>query len=82
MAAGIDTTRYVGHSFRIGAATTAAACGIQDSLIKTLGRWESAAYMLYVRTPVETLCHVSQQLVTQVPRGEGLSNRKELNISL
>ncbi len=42
--AGYAATDYAGHSFRIGAATTAARCGIQDSLIKTLGRWESTAY--------------------------------------
>ena len=48
---GIDQSKYSGHSFRIGAVTTAARTGIQDSLIKTLGRWESMAYQLYVRTP-------------------------------
>ena len=43
-AAGLMATNYAGHSFRIGAATMAACCGIQDALIKTLGRWESLAY--------------------------------------
>ena len=41
--AGINQTDYCSHSFRIGAATTAAEKGIEDSVIKTLGRWKSAA---------------------------------------
>ncbi|XP_065884053.1 uncharacterized protein [Dysidea avara] len=42
--AGLDSRKYAGHSFRIGAATTTARSSLLDSLIKTLGRWESAAY--------------------------------------
>ena len=42
--AGLVDKDYAGHSFRIGVATTVASQGLQDSLIKTLGRWESSAY--------------------------------------
>ena len=36
-AAGVDTSKYAGYSFRIGVGTTAAQLGIQDSLIRTMG---------------------------------------------
>ena len=63
---GVSVERYSGHSFRIGAATTAAEVGLEDSLIKTLGRWESSAYLLFVRVPREKLASVSVQLSVQV----------------
>ena len=42
---GIDDSKYSGHSFRIGAATTAASKGVEDCVITTLGRWSSLAYL-------------------------------------
>ena len=56
-------SKYSGHSFRIGAATTAASVVVEDSLIKTLGRWESSAYILYVRVPRDRLASVSKRLL-------------------
>ena len=62
--AGIDCSLYAGHSFRIGAATTAAKQKVPDSTIKMLGRWESAAYTQYIRTPCETLASISRVLLS------------------
>lgn len=51
-AIGYPQEDYAGHSFRIGAATTAAAAaGLEDSTIQLLGRWNSAAFLSYIRTP-------------------------------
>ena len=39
--AGLNSSHYAGHSFRIGAATAAASRGINDATIQILGRWAS-----------------------------------------
>ena len=67
--AGYVAKDYAGHSFRIGAATTAAEHGIQDSLIKTLGWWESSAYTRYVRTSPEVLRSVAKTMSLSVKQG-------------
>ncbi len=61
-AVGLPRQQYAGHSFRIGAATTAAIAGIEDSTIQTLGRWQSSAYLQYIRLPSESLARVSMVL--------------------
>ena len=56
--AGITGT-YSSHSFRIGAATAAAAAGVPEHLIQTMGRWSSMAYLAYVRTSPEHIASIA-----------------------
>lgn len=44
-----------GHSFRIGAAIVVARACLEDSMIQTLGRWQSSAYHWYICMPAESL---------------------------
>ena len=60
--AGIPYQNYSGHSFRIGAATAAAQVGLQDSTIQVLGRWSSAAFLTYIRTPRDRLAQFSRTI--------------------
>jgi hypothetical protein len=50
--AGLDPTKYKGHSFRIGAASTAAQQGFSEEKIKLMGRWSSSAFKKYIRIPM------------------------------
>ena len=58
--AGVECKQqYSGHSFHIGAATTANMWGMGDVTIKMLGRWQSTAYLSYVKTPRDQLARTS-----------------------
>ena len=54
------------HSFRIGAATSAAHSGVPASTIKRLGRWRSRAFGRYIRPHSSTLRQAVRRLAQPV----------------
>jgi len=46
-AVGLPHTQFTGHSFRIGAAIATARAGVEDSVIRILGRWNSSPFLAY-----------------------------------
>jgi hypothetical protein len=50
---GQDPAHFGAHSFRIGGATALFAAGADPTVIRTMGRWSSDCYRLYVRACFE-----------------------------
>ena len=55
--------RLYGSQFPLGAATTGARVGLPDHPIKTLGRWSSDAYKLYIRSSELDIAAVSSKVL-------------------
>lgn len=75
-AIGLDESLYSGHSFRRGAATSAASVGYSDYEIQLLGRWRSDAYKLYIDVPSDRTLHLSSRLhlaLTPLPAPDPLA---------
>jgi hypothetical protein len=50
---GLDSSQFGLHSYRIGGATALFAAGATPMVIRTMGRWSSDCYRLYVRACYE-----------------------------
>lgn len=51
VSAGFNMNQYSSHSFRKGGAVSLQQKGVEDSVIRNMGRWRSGAYHLYLRYP-------------------------------
>ena len=66
--AGYNPQHYYTQSFRIGVVTTSAAAGLPPWLIKTMGRWNSDAYLTYIQVPTSLIKTVPSSLAqTDIP---------------
>ena len=61
--AGYAAKHFSGHSFRIGAASTASRKGVPEHTIQILGRWSSQAYHAYIRSNPHDLLQAHAALV-------------------
>ena len=73
----IPTELYASHSFRIGAATTAAEAGLPPWLIHTLGIWSSNCFTLYIQTPSSILQKVPGLLANAAGGTQSFWNPQE-----
>ena len=62
---GFPKENFVGHSFHNRAATAAASAGIEDSVIRTMGRWSNSAFLAYMHTAREQLVTFSSHWLEQ-----------------
>ncbi|XP_034091666.1 uncharacterized protein LOC117559108 [Gymnodraco acuticeps] len=59
---GLSPLLYTGHSFRIGAATSAANQGVSSSSLQQLGRWSSSAFSSYIRPDLNAVLAIQRSL--------------------
>jgi len=60
---GYQAQHYSSHSFRKGGAVSLQQHGVEDSIVRRIGRWKSDAFHLYVRdAAIDTIIGASARL--------------------
>ena len=59
---GKSNVLFNGHSARKGMATTLAASGVSDHVIRLLGRWASDVYRRYITTPPHVIANAQRKM--------------------
>ena len=75
-AIGEDPSQFGTHSYRIGGATALFAAGADPTVIRTMGRWSSDCYRLYVRACHETMPRMDQAGRLHDGHGQGRGVRR------
>jgi hypothetical protein len=64
---GLDPAHYGTHSLRIGGATALFAAGASETVIRTMGRWSSDCFRIYVRACVGQCADWSRRAGSAAP---------------
>ena len=59
---GLNPSSYSRHSLHIGGATTAAAAGLRDWEIKSLGCWKISTYQTYIREMTDMKANCARRM--------------------
>lgn len=65
-----DASKYAGHSFRRGGASSLHHAGLPDSLIRVMGRWKSFTFARYVDVAPQAVIDAGRAMTTGAKAGE------------
>lgn len=82
-AAGIaDASKYAGHSFRRGGATSLHYAGVPDSLIRVMGRWRSFTFARYIDVPFDKVVSAGLCMTTHVQAASAAGKGKSVRFTV
>ena len=71
---GLQYDNFSGYSLRRGGATSLYAAGMSETTIKTMGRWRSYCFRLYIETPLYVLKEAQVSMSSLLSRPQQVLN--------